>query len=244
MTRNKILIIFSDKCNNSTKYNKINIIPNIFGKALNENISSNKDDSILKRLIWKTKYYETQFDLYIDVYDVFDEWLNEFKEPACDELRSVLAGLIIVGNLNEDDIDRLNDIFKNIINVETFFIWCNTNESMSQETMEEQNTKFAIEGSSLEIVRLSENTETNEFNGKIGFERIQEVIDTYEWPELANSKNNQSIKASKEKDNLDSVINKLIEAKLHYKSINENDSEDADNFAKEIAEEISGYLDI
>lgn len=230
--RDKILIVFID----TNPTDKDDIIHQIFEQPL-QGKDFAKDDSIVKNLIWSTKYYTTEFDLYIDQCDSIEKWISDFIDPMCDLLRSALSGLIIVDNIPKDT----SFIPKSFVDQESFLIWCHTNNNMQQHEIDDLNIEMATSQSQIEFVQLDNTTDKNEYNDKIGMERIKEIIDTHEWTHSTRTNIPADNKISIPSDNLESLLTHLQQAKSHYDSL-ETDSMDAEEFANEIAKQISDKL--
>lgn len=235
MKRDKILIVFKD----TSTTDKTSIIHKIFGQCLQQTNFKN-DDSIVKNLTWSTKYYTTKFDLYIDQCDSIEEWTTDFSDPMCDLLRDALAGLIIIDEIPKDT----SLISKFLVDQESFLVWCHNGNPIELNEIDDLNVKMAVAQSQVEFVQLDNSTDKNEYDDKIGTERIKEIIDTYEW---THSKRLNTPTGQKNvitpKDNLESILTQLQQAKSHYESL-DTDSMDAEQFASELAKEISDKLEL
>ncbi|SMN22740.1 similar to Saccharomyces cerevisiae YFR043C IRC6 Putative protein of unknown function [Maudiozyma saulgeensis] len=240
MTRDKILIAY----NKNADFHHFDTIKKIFDGCL-DTVEYKATDSILKGLQWKTKYYSADFDLYIDRYESLDQWLDDLKDPECDVLRDALAGLIIIDDVDQKQVSILNKKDSPTVHEESFLVWCNTKDEFSQDETDDMNVRIAVDGASLEIIRLH-SEEMNEFSDTVGIERVKEIIDTYQWPNMVKESLENSVrtgKAPSDMDNLDSIVQKLNNARSHYQSLDkDNDEADANSFADEIAKEVSERL--
>lgn len=240
MGRDKILIAY----NTDNEFTHYDTIKKIFGKSLDA-VEHTPNDSIVKGLRWRTKYYSTDFDLYIDQYTSLDQWLEDLRDPECDVLREALAGLIIIDDIDKTQVSLLSTKGSPIVHQDSFLVWCDTTGELSDDETENMNVEIAAVGGSLEIIRLISG-EKNEFNDTVGVERVKEIIDTYPWTNMVKqlliNTQNAPNKPS-DRDNLDSIVQKLTDARSHYQSLDKDDDEtDSNSFANEIAKEVSERL--
>lgn len=234
LPKNKILIAFG---NSNSSYQK-NVVSQLFG------IDIDHGDRIVKKLQWKTKYYKVEFDLYIDEYDDFSSWFQEFTSPEFSALREVLAGLIIVDQYNSTT--QLN-----ALGIEdSFAVWINTDGKVDQEQVDELNQELCqINQNSVEMINLCADKDTNEYGEKIGTARLKEILDTCTWKNcnidyLATT--SSSVNAPTHPVNpelsLESLIQKMQNARLKHTN-SEMDNDEAMQIAQEIAEELMGNED-
>lgn len=238
MTRDKVLVLFNDVEDFNLKQS---IIKQIFGV----NYSSN----ILKGLCWKTKYYEVPYDIYIDDCGDLAEWLEDFSDSSCDELREVLGGVLIIDHKNRtldpDLIRQLERLCNHIPTKDTFCIFFNHNEDLSDfelESFEDITVELAANGRVVpEIVCL------RILNGgdKAGVDRVKEIIDIHPWDGLkyiletdrTQTRNNPSA------TNLATLMEYLDEAKFQVQRLREaGDTKSADEFARETASKFTDRL--
>lgn len=148
----------------------------------NQDIQVSPTQNIIKDITWQNKYYETVLDVYIDV--VNDEWLQEFRHVAFDELRACLGGVIV---LSDEWTPEWARAMVDSIGDDIFLVWCLTNEiKADNEPVEE-----LFHG--IEIVPLRSNDRGEEpmgdapadSNGESqGIKRVQEIIDNYSWENI------------------------------------------------------------
>lgn len=233
--RNKILVVCSAEIEN-----KVSIISSLF----NTNVDSGC--SILKNLSWQNKYYKTDIDVYIDDYDSLDEWAREFQQSEYNDLREVLAGVILLFNYrSEQTFSRFLDIINSTSqNDEKFYIACNVSSKIDAEEWESLSDNYIAHG--LELINWEESGK-NPFGDKLGLERIREIIDTHEWTQCELDVKEQPtigvgslLRDESAEFTLEEVLEKLNEARSRYQSMNNKD--EAETFAQEISEELTKYF--
>ena len=240
MTRDKILIV----CDNRSLIN--DRLETLFKRSLPI------DQNIIRSVQWRNKYYDVEFDVYIDEIDTsLQDWIMEFNSEQCDALREVLAGVIFIlpfnseGTLNtiasklrrnnnnkseEDRAEKDDD--------EDFFIVC-------CDTVSNERYPYWDDFTKIEVTTFTTSQERNKNGEYEGIKRVGEIIDVYPWshlqlkkkPLLSGAAQNQDLK-----DNIDmqGVISKLKLAKLEY-SKNKDESL-ALKTSEEIAKLISNAI--
>lgn len=251
LPKNKILIAF-DKHESKHLYYKSCVLSKVF----DENISDpNIEGRIFKNLFWKNKYYDITYDLYIDEFESLEEWLSELHKEEYDELREVLAGIIIVSDyqLRSQEDQQLLRKINECNGKDSFLIWCNIEEDAKQEDADRINNILVEEHLSPAIVEISNwhcKKDVNEFDEKLGVSRIKEIIDTHQWKNCDSVMElhrkltvlpNVQFDEEESSNNLEYLLEKLQEARLRYQSQDKND-EDIIKFSSEIAEEIAKFL--
>lgn len=230
LPKNKILVTFGNSDNNYQR----ELVSQLFGIKINDG------DRIVKNLVWKTKYYGVEYDLYIDDYDDFSSWFQEFTGEEFAVLREALAGLVVVDPY--DPATQLNTLGLQ----DTFVVWINTDSKIDQEQVDEINDQLLqIEDDTIELVNLHSNKDTNEYGEKIGVPRFKEIVDTCPWKNcnmdylttpsnFANPANPQI--------SLESLVQRMQHARLKHAD-SEMDNDEAMQIAQEIAEELMGRED-
>ncbi|CCD23653.1 Irc6p NDAI_0B06220 [Naumovozyma dairenensis CBS 421] len=263
LPRNKIIITFGK--NSKLHSSKSQLISEIFGSS---NLMLNKYhedtiDNIIKNVKWKTKYYEVTIDLFIDQYDDLLEWIDEYTSDSMIDLRNVVAGIIVIDDrpMPQQDLmiyKRLNDC---VSTTNSFLIFANTSDYVVNDSIDElYQTLMEYELTSVEVVSLNSclvlsdqrGEETNEFGETVGIKRIRELIDVHNWDSSCNIQRPETgtsfdgllaapLPEDPGKDvDLENIIQKLKQAKLHYQTI--SDKSDADAYAEELSQELARYL--
>ncbi|EDO15375.1 hypothetical protein Kpol_460p10 [Vanderwaltozyma polyspora DSM 70294] len=241
---NKILIAFQD--NDQIANLKESVLGEVFRL---DKANTNHDENIIKGLTWSTKYYEVRYDLYVDTFDDFEEWCKDLISSEYDDLREVLSGIIVIDSytMEKDKIDQ-NKLLGQLGSVlqDKFFVFMNTNKDISQDVIDELNDDNSMQltsdsGNSVEIINYHNvsNLKLNQYNEKIGFERVREIIDTCEW---SGGHRVQTVEAKADSTDVDleSVFNRLKEARLKYLEI--EDEDEREQFALEISNEFAEFL--
>lgn len=224
--KNKILITFG---NDNTSFQR-QLVSQLFG------ININDGDMIVKDLVWKTKYYRVEFDLYIDTYDNFSSWFQEFLSEEFAALREVLAGVVVVDQYNtatQLNSQELQD---------TFVVWVNTDSRVDQELVDQINDQLLqIEGNTIELVNLHSTGDTNEYGEKIGIPRFKEIMDTCSWKNcnMDYLTTNNTANPTNPDVSLELLFQRMQRARLKHAN-NEMDNREAMQIAQEIAEELMG----
>lgn len=232
MDNHKVLILLPESLEIQEH---IAFISTIFQKQYDET------ESIARDVQWKTKYYETTLDLYIDTYDVLQEWVNDFVSDECKELRDVISGIIFV--FKDEDHKPPVECLKNLIDeriedfTAKFFIGCYFNENVIEEDeLYELNSDLLVQN--FEIVNWFDKPDPS--MDKVSSERIKEIIDVHPWlshPETLK-KNQGQINISP--IDLDSFMTKLEQAKERYQTF--DDSKEAELFIEKIIDELSDMI--
>lgn len=237
MIRDKILIL----CNSRSSVNER--LETLFKRSLPV------DQNIIKSILWRNKYYNVEFDLYIDeITNSLEDWIKEFNSEECEPLRDALAGIIFIlpsfskdtlslidaelnknSSSNDDDDDDDDDKED-----EDFFIVCCDSVSNERIPYWDDFTKFEV----TTLTTLQERNSDGEYEG---IKRVEEIIDVYPWSHSQlrqKSLINEASQHSDSKDNVDmqDIISKLKLAKLEY-SKNKDES-----MALEISEEIAKLI--
>lgn len=176
LPQNKILVAFSGNSHDGCSY-RTTLLQDLFNLD-----AQDTQKSILKDLRWRTRYYECSFDLYIDEFEDFEEWLTEFNLQEFDELREALAGIIVVADYDPEHQgnDKILQKFANCLGQSSFNVWCNT-RVISQEKGLDANRILHEENTEAEMVEIQCDKDINEYGEKLGLERLKEIIDIHEW---------------------------------------------------------------
>ncbi|KAK5778920.1 Irc6p PWA37_001178 [Arxiozyma heterogenica] len=234
MVRDKILIL----CDNRSSVNEK--LETLFKQSLPV------DQNIIKSIKWKNKYYDVEFDLYIDELTTsLEDWIKEFNNEEYDILRDVLAGIIFI--LPFDDKDTL-EFIDSELNKNTN---CDDNNFDDKEDegffmvccdpISNEKVPYWNDFTKLEVTTLTVSQERNNDGEYEGIKRIEEIIDVYPW---SHSQSRQQALISETSQHLDlkdtidmqGIISKLKLAKLEY-SKNKDES-----MALEISEEMSKLI--
>ena len=238
MTRDKVLVLF----NNIEDFNlKQSIIKQIFGVDYSS--------TILKGLYWKTKYYEVPYDIYIDNCQDLAEWLEDFSDSSCDELREVLGGVIIIDHKNRspnpDLIQQLERLCNHILTEDTFCVFFNHNEELSDfelESFEDITVELAANGRVVpEIVCLRSPNEGD----RAGIDRVKEIMDIHPWDALKYISETDTTQARNDPGttNLGTLMEYLDEAKSQVQRLREaGDTKAAEQLARETANKFTNQL--
>lgn len=231
--RNKVLIAF--ETGPGETISRREVLERIFGLD-----AEKAQDKIVKNLTWRTKYYQSQYDLYVDEFEDLANWLEELNGPHCEELRAVLAGVIVVKSFDPEDPVVLEQ-FAGIQCPDSFLVWCNTSQA-DEETIDRANSAIACTNANAEMVNWHCNGSVNEYGEKVGVARVREIIDTHEWTNASKAVSSNPGPQLEEplQDNLAEVVNKLQKARLRYQGL--EDEDEASSFAEAVAEEISQLL--
>ncbi|SCW02929.1 LAFE_0F17392g1_1 [Lachancea fermentati] len=234
MPRNKVLLAFPKGLQI-----KSDILSSIFPS------SKDIDCSVVRGVVWETKYYSVSIDLYVDEFDDLEKWLADLRGDDCIELRQALAGLIITLPI-QDGLPKksLNSYIEEIGQQDDYFtILMNLESTQDNTSWEEEKDEFALSGVEL-IGYLEEGL--NEFGERLGIGRIREILDTHDWQEIHTSEDYTTYEITKSSeegcDDLDlaKIIKKLEAAKLKYSTM--KTEEEAKAFAQDIADELSEYF--
>lgn len=231
--RNKVLIAF-DSTAGDLSPSRSELLERIFGLD-----ADRAQESIVKDLTWRTKYYQCQYDLYVDEFEDIKSWLTDLNTPDCEELRAVLAGVILVTHYDPTRTALL-DQFSGVKCQDSFLVWCNTSQAIDEEMTDCANSTMSSGNVNAEMVNLQCSKGTNEYGEKTGLARLKEIIDTYEWANLGPATVSQETHPPTT-DNLEAVVAKLQRARAHYQSLPEGD-DNASSLAAALAEEISELL--
>lgn len=180
--QSKILVAFAsnqvDGCPHRAPF-----LQSVFGLRPSE-----AQNNIVKDLHWRTKYYERPYDLFIDEFEDFEEWLAEFCSPDYDELREVLEGIIVITDydLKNPLSDRTLQKYANSAGRGSFVVWCNTKTNDEQEYLS-ANRIMCNENPEAEMVTLHCDQDVNEYGERLGLMRLKEVIDIHEWDGVLTS---------------------------------------------------------
>lgn len=176
LPQNKILVAFSGNSHDGCSY-RTTLVQDLFDLD-----AQDAQENILKDLCWRTRYYECSFDLYIDEFEDFEEWLTEFCLQEFDELREVLAGIIVVADYDpeHEGKDIILQKFANCLGQGSFNVWCNT-KVISEEKGLDANYILHEENTEAEMVEIQCEKDINEYGEKLGLKRLKEIIDIHEW---------------------------------------------------------------
>lgn len=232
--KDKILVLFE---NGNSNISRRELIQGIFEDATSDSLDD--EATIVKELTWTTKYYKASFDLYIDSYDSLAEWTAEFTDTECKPLRDIIAGIIIVGDVSQKQKykGQVDKIATNI-HCDSFLIWINCNEKYTEEEYDVVETVNWKED--------CESNESNEFNEKLGCERVKEILDTYPWDttQLIDPSQFQRSSTSTEHTSnrleLESILGMLNQARQQYQTLDSD--ENPEEYASNMAEEIAKYI--
>lgn len=219
MTRGKILIL----CENKSQVHVA--LEKLFKQKLTQ------DSNIIKNIPWENKYYNVEFDLYIDEIDTdLQDWFSEFRSEECQPLREVLAGIIFV--LPFDKKENLDHIQSHLEDEDDMFIIC------SDPVTKTEYPHWEDYSTTLDITTLTDSQDKNEYGELMGILRIQEIIDTYPWThsEIKQQPTKPSNQIPNDTIDIQHLMSKLEEAKLKY-SQNKDDS-----MAQELSEEIAKLI--
>lgn len=242
--RNKILIAFESSAVQHTRGTR-EVLEQIFGLK-DEELQQN----IVKNLTWKTKYYECQYDLYIDEFKDLGSWLRDLDGSEYEELRAVLAGVILVKSFNRDEHRALLSQFAGIQSQGSFLIWCNSSRELDEETIDSANSSLWASNASAEMVDWHCRRNVNEYGEKAGLDRLKEIIDTYEWTKRDTINERDTIDTmlpdevesnQTMTDNLEAVVSKLQKARQRFQNMEGRDNQSS-SFALAMAEEIAELL--
>ncbi|QLL33059.1 hypothetical protein HG536_0D05800 [Torulaspora globosa] len=240
--RNKVLIAFETGAGEGN-VGRTEALERIFGLDADK-----AQDNIVKNLTWSTKYYQSQYDLYVDEFEDVSDWLKELNGAHCEELRAALAGVIVMKSFDPEDqtSTAVLEQFSSIQGAGSFLVWCNTSQVVGEGTLDRANSTMARSNANAEMVSWHCSRSMNEYGEKVGPARIREIIDTHEWanthtaatsnPALPQFEERQPLRT----DNLAAVVNKLQKARQQYQSL--DDDGEASSFAAAIAEEIAELL--
>ncbi|AET38296.1 Irc6p Ecym_2580 [Eremothecium cymbalariae DBVPG len=202
--------------------------------------------SIIKGVKWKTKYYEVDFDIYVDSYNELQEWVKEFKSDEYTDLREILAGIILLFD-NSTSIDVFNNMIESLkLQNERILVACNiSDKNIEEDQLEALNNKLL--GSGITVVNWSEEG-VNSYGEKIGKDRMRELLDIHKWDDISLCSNNntgveQALPESLQCDEsmpLESVISKMKEARERY--IQMGDKEAAEDYALALSQELTEIL--
>ncbi|CAR31070.1 hypothetical protein ZYGR_0P03760 [Zygosaccharomyces rouxii] len=225
--KNKILVTFGD----GDSIHQRELISQLFG------IDIGIGDRIVKGLVWKTKYYRVEFDLYIDDYNDFSSWFQEFASEEFAALREAMAGLVVVDQY--EPTKPLNPLGLQ----DTFVVWVNTDSKVGQDQVDEINDKlFQTEESTVELVNLHSNEDTNEYGEKIGIPRFKEIVDTCSWKNCDMDYLTSTSSTTNPEVSLELIVQRMQHARLKHAN-SEMDNDEALQIAQEIAEELTGKED-
>ncbi|QLQ80050.1 hypothetical protein HG537_0D00500 [Torulaspora globosa] len=227
--RNRVLVAFQRGPDETVS--RAEALERIFGLD-----SESGQGNIMKNLTWKTKYYQLQYDLYVDEFEDLANWLDELNESHCELLRSVLAGVVVVKRFDPTSTAELRQ-FCEIKSPDSFLVWCNTNPA-DEETLDRANSTIASTNANAEMVNWHCTGSINEYGEKVGVARLREIIDTHEWAEIRTAASSSA--APQLKDNLTAVVSKLQKARQQYQGLENQD--EASSFAAAVAEEIAELL--
>lgn len=234
MPRNKVLLAFPKGLQS-----KSNILSSIFPSI------KDVDSSVVRGVVWETKYYSVSIDLYVDEFDDLEEWLADLRGGECIELRQALAGLIITLPI-QDGLSKksLNSYIEEISQQDdSFTILMNLKSTQDSISWEEEKDEFASSG--IELIGYLEEG-LNEFGERLGIERIREILDTHDWQEIHQLEGDTTTRDTESPDegcdelDLAKIIKKLEAAKLKYSTM--KTEEEAKAFAQDIADELSEYF--
>ncbi|CAI4039323.1 hypothetical protein SMKI_07G3070 [Saccharomyces mikatae IFO 1815] len=231
--QNKILVL----SHHSHNFLKTQLLQDLFH-------CSTTSVSIIKDQTWENKYYKTSFDLYIDSFKDLPVWIEEFVTLECEPLRNVMAGIILITDNRLMAPQELLTQFMTSVHPNTFIVLVNVNKEVEQEEIDELNENRCSSFTNvIEFINWTRSKPTinhNEYGEKLGLDRVQEIIDTHDW---LNCKLQPitMIMDKKSKDMpLEQIIKNLQSARIKYKSM--ENSNEADAFAEEIAEQLSEFL--
>ncbi|KAL3234971.1 hypothetical protein RNJ44_02759 [Nakaseomyces bracarensis] len=230
---NKVLIVMSG-VDKSDKH-----------KILNDIFQVESGESIYKNLTWETKYYRVDYDLYVDECEDILEWLKEISSDEYTELRELLTSIIVVRDFAVKEDDELEEQLKELLKEcpqEPLLAGIHIGEPID---ITRRNVDYSLRDLSLEICDIND-TSKSENNELMGLKRVVEIIDTHSWPDCAMILDTdiQPSSSNKEAD-LEHLIHKLQEAKLHYEHLVRDadaDQDEALEYAQQIAEEIAREL--
>lgn len=222
--KNKILIVLPSDSDLDHKA----IVFKLFGIKVGE------DDRIVKNLVWKTKYYEVCFDLYIDEYVKWQLWFREFSSEEFSDLRNVLAGLVVVNQYSPD----FHPISCGL--EEAFVVWINTDSKVSQDALDEVNDQLLAQyqETTVEVLNLHAKETTNNYGEKISCERFRELIDTCRWKNCQMKLQANQDSATSSDVPLELVIHKMQQARIRHQNL-DLDEQEAMQIAEEVANELT-----
>lgn len=221
--KNKILVLFQG----DDELDQNGLISQLFNAEIGQG------DRILKDLVWKTKYYEVCYDLYIDQYVDWNEWLREFTDEEYADLREVLAGLVVVSKYNPE-LELSSCGLK-----DAFVIWVNYDSTVGQNALDEVNDALLVQNQevTVEVVNLHCEKATNDYSEKIGLERFKEIVDTCGWKNCCMRLQKHNAAVPNSELSLEQVMQKMQHARLRHQSSDLDDHE-----AMQIAEELANEL--
>ncbi|SCU86455.1 LAMI_0D02146g1_1 [Lachancea mirantina] len=230
LPRNKLLIAFSADFSR-----KDELLAKVFGQEISHS------SRIVRKYCWRTKYYSVQLDIYIDELENLSNWCDELMSPEFQDLRDVLAGIIVVGSKFDPDSHRaLHQLSKCLDESMEYFGILLTSEARRSDEDEMVG--------SFELIHCDEN-ESNEYNESLGIGRVKEVIDTHNWDadimQMKQAKQAKQASAVEEIDcklpsqgfSLEELMHKLEEARTNYQQM--SSGPEASQFAEDISEQLS-----
>lgn len=232
MARDKVLVIVNK---GSTHGVTTQVEQDVFATLFGVNRG---DQSIMHDLSWHTKYYDARYDLYIDTHnDSLQQWMLEFNDEQCTELRGALAGVVILHSQYDESVAQMLDTQG------IFAIWMNDSEETDQDAIDDINMELAAGDSSLEVVRLDNDNRNNDFGEAVGLARAREIIDTYPWEGMTQHKEPDTSQTPKEQD-MEAIVSLLNNARQRYSSLQNSDSTEAKEFAEGMADELARKLGV
>lgn len=228
---NKVLVVMATKNDNV----KDNILKKIF--------KVEAGNSIYKSLTWKNKYYSVDYDLYVDDCESLIQWLDEVNSDEYTELRELLTGIIMIQDFAQDD-KKFNANLKELIdNCPQDIVVAGIHIGKPVDVVK-KNIDYSVSNLNFELCNV--NDTIGEDNEKTGLDRVIEIMDTHSWPgcnmKLSQQEDHQQ---SRKEADLEHLIHKLQEAKLHYEHLVRDadaDQDEALDYAQQIAEEIAREL--
>ncbi|CCC70959.1 hypothetical protein NCAS_0G00720 [Naumovozyma castellii] len=241
--QNKILVVFNK-----------NRIPQTLQREFLQRtfdlpIENDSSDSIIKGIIWKNKYFELQLDLYIDEFEDFEEFVYEYCLDEMSELRSVIAGIIIIDDTYHFEDNKLVNKLQTDSGSETsssFMVIGNFEGDYEEEDIAQW--RFPSESMTndediiAEYVPLDKHfrMEKNSLGDKVGVPGIKEKLDLHEWNPNCNIQKLDQIQPTHPPSNMDvdisAIINQLRDARINFQT--HKDQEEAKSIATALAESI------
>lgn len=199
------------------------------------NINSSSHSGIILKSELKTKYYNVNLTIFIDEFPEercllgnvkqscedmkvqgFTKWVSDFSLEECRELRESLRCLMMSFNMDSESLSYIKICVEMLLDlkekidmeagslIESFLIILSSLSARKDQAVED-----AIILCGFEFTYLFEDG-INEFREKLGKDRILEVIETIEWPDIKLSEFDANLYFERKESRIDEMVERLI----------------------------------
>lgn len=233
------------------KSGKFTLIQSLFNSLPKDIPLEAPHQGIIHPITLKTKYFETEIDLWIDETDDFETWSEEFITDEAKEARDVINGLVLVFKFEEgfeiiekkvESLGKLIDKFHQDNEDSEDGRWGGLIVAVGMgDVNEEDRLKFEdlFVDYGIEMVCFQQQGK-NEFGEVLGKERVRQIIECHEW-DIQQEESTESTEVNEAglfgNDDLDDVVKKLQNAKEYIKTL--NDDEAKHKYAELIIKELN-----